>query len=75
VALLSTNPARILGLPGGTLAPGAPANVTVLDPERTARVDPARFRSKGRNTPFARTSLSGWPAMTVVDGRIVWKHA
>jgi len=75
VALLSTNPARILGLPGGTLAPGAPADVTVLDPERTARVDPSRFLSKGRNTPFARMSLSGWPAMTVVDGRIVWRRA
>jgi dihydroorotase len=75
VALLSSNPARILNLPGGTLAPGAPGDVTVVDPERTARVDPSRFQSKGRNTPFARMSLQGWPALTVVGGRIVWRHA
>jgi dihydroorotase len=73
VALLSTNPARVLGLPGGTLAPGSPADLTVLDLSRKRQVDPARFESRSRNTPFAGWILKGWPAMTVVGGRVVWK--
>jgi len=72
VSLLSTRPARILGLPGGSLAPGSPADVTVLDPERRVKVDPARFESKGRNTPFAGWTLKGAPVLTVVDGRVVF---
>ena len=72
VALLSSRPAQVLGLPGGTLAPGSPADVTVLDPNRRLQVDPARFQSKGRNTPFAGWILRGWPVMTVVAGQVVW---
>jgi len=75
VALLSTNPARVLGLPGGTLAPGSPADVTVLDLARKRQVDPARFESLGRNTPFGGWILKGWPAMTIVGGRVAWKDA
>ena len=73
VALLSTHPARVLGLPGGTLAPGSPADVTVLDPARKRAVEPARFESKGRNTPFGGWILKGWPVLTIVDGRVAWK--
>jgi dihydroorotase len=73
VELLSTNPARVLGLPGGTLAPGSPADVTVLDLKARRSVDPARFASKSRNTPFGGLTLRGWPAMTIVGGRVVWK--
>jgi len=72
VSLLSTRPARVLGLPGGTLAPGSPADVTVLDLDRRVKVDPARFQSKGRNTPFAGWTLKGGPVLTVVDGRVVF---
>jgi len=72
VSLLSTRPARVLGLPGGTLAPGSPADVTVLDLDRRVQVDPARFQSKGRNTPFAGWTLKGGPVLTVVDGRVVF---
>jgi len=75
VSLLSTNPARILALPGGTLARGAPADVTVLDLSRKRQVEPARFESKGRNTPFAGWKLEGWPVMTIVGGRVAWKDA
>jgi len=75
VSLLSTNPARILALPGGTLARGAPADVTVLDLSRKRQVEPARFESKGRNTPFAGWTLEGWPVMTIVGGRVAWKDA
>jgi dihydroorotase len=72
VALLSPRPAAILGLPGGTLAPGSPADVTVLDLNRRRKVDPARFASKGRNTPFGGLSLKGWPVLTVVAGKVAW---
>jgi dihydroorotase len=72
VSLLSTRPARVLGLPGGSLAPGSPADVTVLDLERRVKVDPSRFESKGRNTPFAGWTLKGGPVLTVVDGRVVF---
>jgi dihydroorotase len=72
VGLLSTNPARALGLPGGTLAPGAPADVTLLDLRRRRNVDPERFASKGRNTPFGGWSLTGGPALTIVGGRVVF---
>ncbi len=73
VALLSANPARVLGLPGGTLAPGSPADLTVLDLAKKRQVDPARFESRGRNTPFGGWILKGWPAMTIVGGRVAWK--
>jgi dihydroorotase len=75
VALLSTAPARVLSLPGGTLAPGALADLTLLDLDRRIKVEPARFESKGRNTPFGGWTLRGGPAMTIVGGRVVWKAA
>ena len=72
VDLLSTNPARVLDLPGGTLAPGSPGDVTVLDLGRKRQVDPSRFQSKGRNTPFGGWILKGWPVATVVGGKLAW---
>jgi dihydroorotase len=71
VSRLSRDPARLLGLPGGTLSPGAPADLTILDPERELAVDPARFHSKSRNTPFAGWTLRGGPWMTIVGGKVV----
>jgi dihydroorotase len=73
VSLLSSGPARVLGLPGGSLAPGSPADLTVLDLARRRQVDPDRFESRSRNTPFGGWILKGWPAMTIVGGRVVWK--
>jgi dihydroorotase len=73
VELLSSGPARALALPGGSLGPGAPGDVTVLDLQRKRTVDSARFASKGRSTPFAGSVLRGWPAMTVVGGKVVFK--
>jgi dihydroorotase len=72
VELMSTAPARVLGLPGGTLKVGAPADVTLLDLEKRVRVDPTTFVSRGRNTPFAGWELTGSAAKTIVAGRIVW---
>jgi dihydroorotase len=74
VARLTTGPARVLGLPGGSLTPGAPGDVTVLDLERAHAVDPARFRSRARNTPFAGWPCVGAPWMTVVGGRVVMRE-
>jgi len=73
VALLSANPARVLGLPGGTLAPGSPADLTLLDLAKKRQVDATRFESRSRNTPFGGWILKGWPAMTIVGGRVAWK--
>jgi len=71
VELLSTGPARCYRLPGGTLALGSPADVTVFDPEREVTVDRNALRSKSRNTPFAGRSLHGAVVTTVVGGRVV----
>jgi dihydroorotase len=73
VRLMSTRPAEIFGLPGGTLREGAPADLTVLDLRALKIVDPTAFKSKSRNTPFAGMRLKGWPAATIVGGEIVWK--
>jgi dihydroorotase len=72
VELYSTAPARILGLKGkGTLAPGSDADVTVVSARKEIVVDPARFRSRSRNTPFGGRKLRGAPLMTIVGGKIV----
>ena len=71
IELLSTGPARILGLPGGTLAPGSPADITLFHPNRPVTVRAARLRSKARNTPFDGWKLRGRPVATFLDGRRV----
>jgi dihydroorotase len=72
VALLSTNPARILGVPGGTLALGSPADVTVFA-ERPWRVDTNAFESLGKNTPFDGVSFARRAIATVVGGRVAMR--
>ena len=69
---MSCQPARAFNLPGGTLVEGAPADVTVFDLDMAWTVDPAKFLSKSRNTPFAGWDLTGRPCFTIVDGRVVW---
>jgi dihydroorotase len=73
-AAFSAGPAKAFGLPGGTLALGSPANVTLFDPRARWTVDPARFESLSRNTPFAGWELTGMPAGTIVEGRVVWRR-
>jgi dihydroorotase len=70
---MSCAPARVFKLAGGTLRQGAAADVTVFDPDARWTVDPAAFRSKGRNTPYAGRELKGRVAATVVGGRIVYR--
>jgi dihydroorotase len=74
VALWSVNPARLFRLPGGTLKVGSPADVTLLDLDARVTVNPDRFRSLSRNTPFSGQRLKGWPSATVVGGRVVWRR-
>jgi dihydroorotase len=71
---MSTMPARIFNLAGGTLAAGAPADVTVTDPTRAWVVNPAQFFSKSRNTPFAGRRLTGKTEVTIVRGQIVYQQ-
>ncbi len=71
VERLSTAPARILGIPAGTLTPGSPADVTIIDPEVRWVVRPEQFRSRSRSCPFAGQKLWGQVAGVLVDGQ--WK--
>lgn len=71
VELFSTNPARIFKLPGGSLKAGAVADITILDPERTVKIDVSRSASKSRNSPFDGWELKGAPAVTIVGGRVL----
>lgn len=73
IARMSTVPADVFHLPGGTLKPGAPADVAVLDVAARWTVDPGSFHSKSRNTPFAGRTLTGRPLLTVVAGKIVYE--
>jgi dihydroorotase len=70
IARLSTNPARILGVPGGTLEEGAQADITVLDLERRWTVDVEQFKSKSRNSPFHGREMIGRAVLTIVGGEI-----
>ncbi|HEY8393645.1 MAG TPA: dihydroorotase [Thermaerobacter sp.] len=75
VELLSLRPAQVFGLPGGTLRPGAPADVTLIDPDCQWVIDPAGFQSLGRNTPFAGRRVRGRVVRTLVGGRTVYELA
>ena len=74
VQLLSTNPARILKVAGGSLAEGALADITVLAPDAGITIDPAKFKSKSRNTPFGGWQLRGSVAATIVGGKTVYMN-
>ncbi|TDI11062.1 MAG: dihydroorotase [Acidobacteria bacterium] len=74
VELFSTNPDRILKLGRGTLKEGAIADITVIDPDCEIIVDVKKFRSKSRNCPFHGWRLQGAPFMTIVRGRIIFRH-
>jgi len=74
VQRMSCTPATAYSLPGGTLEPGSPADVTVIDPEMKWTVDPGAFLSKGRSTPFGGWELKGKARMTIVGGEVVWEE-
>ncbi len=71
IACLTTGPARVLGLTDrGALTPGLAADVTVIDPEARWTIDPARFRSLSRNTPFAGWEVRGRARLVLIDGEV-----
>ncbi len=72
VGALSCNPARILGLPYGTLQVGRPADIAIFDPEEEWTVNPAGFASKGKNTPLAGLPMRGRIRWTLLEGRAIW---
>ncbi len=72
---MSTRPAQLFKLPGGTLAVGAPADLAIFDPDALWTVDPSRFYSKSRNTPFGGRKVHGRAELTIVRGRVVYDRA
>ncbi len=71
---MSTRPAQLLGLPGGTLRPGAPADVIVVDPDAPWVLDPVSLKSKCKNTPFDEAKLQGRTVRTIVGGRTIYEY-
>lgn len=69
---ITTNPARILNVPAGTLSVGSPADICIFDPTIYQSVDPATWVSRGKNTPFAGWELPGEVQCTVLGGRVVF---
>jgi dihydroorotase len=72
IELMSAAPARILGVAGGSLREGGPADVTFLVPDMTTTIVAASLRSKSKNTPFDGWSLRGGVGATMVAGRLVY---
>ncbi|MGE5371841.1 MAG: dihydroorotase [Solirubrobacterales bacterium] len=71
IRALTASPAAAFGLGRGSLEPGSPADVTIINPKLTRTVKPEQFASKGKNTPFKGMELTGWPVATIVSGRVV----
>ena len=70
--MLTVNPAKVLGIAKGTLEVGADADVTVIDPTVERTIDPSRFASRSRNSPFAGWTVRGRAHATIVGGAV--KH-
>ncbi|WP_054739085.1 dihydroorotase [Cellulosilyticum ruminicola] len=73
VERMSSKPAQILGIDKGDISVGKVADITILDPEVTYKIDPTKFVSKSKNTPFGGMEVTGDVAYTLVNGRIVYQ--
>ena len=74
IRAMSTRPAELLGLPGGSLRPGSPADVIVIDTDTPWVLDPDDLKSPCKNTPFDEARFSGRVVRTIVGGRTVYEH-
>ena len=74
IDLMTQKPCEAFGLPYGLLKVGSLADMTVIDLEAERAIDPERFASKGRNTPFNGWQVQGWPVMTLVGGKLIWNE-
>jgi dihydroorotase len=74
IELLTVGPARTVGLDAGTLQVGRQADLVIVDPDRTFRVDARAFRSKARNCPFDGWSMRGRTLLTMVGGNVVYEE-
>lgn len=73
IDLLTVQPAKTFDLPMGNIAIGEAADLVLLDLDKKETIDSEEFLSKGKNTPFHGWTCSGWPVITVVNGKIVWQ--
>ena len=71
ISLFTVGPAKVLGLDAGSIGVGDVADITILDLNMVKTVDPKKFYSKGKNTPYGGRELKGWPYMTIVNGKII----
>src|SRR6187397_670604 len=74
IELLSTNPARVFRVPGGSLADGAVADITILAPDAPVTIRASALRSKSKNTPFDGWQLKGAVVATIVGGKMVYRN-
>jgi dihydroorotase len=74
ISKFTAGPADILGMSDYSLAPGKPADITVVDPEAKWTIDKDKFLSKSRNTPFDGYEVQGQVVMTMVDGKVVFRR-
>ena len=76
VQKMSTNPAKVLGMEDrkGYIKEGMDADIVVFNPNVTEKIDTASFASKGKNTPFQGTEVKGVVAVTIVNGKVVYKR-
>jgi dihydroorotase len=72
IKLMSENPAKILGISAGTLEKGATADIVIFDPNEKWNVEPDKFKSKARNTPFKGMELKGKVKYTISQGKIIY---
>jgi dihydroorotase len=72
ITLMSCNPARLLKIPGGTLAPGSPADIVLFNPAEHWTVNPAKLHGKSRNAVFKGRELVGRVKTTILGGKIVY---
>lgn len=74
VEKMSVNPAKVLGIDKGNLAPGKAADIVIADITKEYKIDSSKFVSKGKNTPFDGKKVKGRVITTIVDGKIVYKY-